>query len=407
MLMRGARSYLWVSLGLHAAIGLSLLTAHWQAGLDAKPAISHHQALLAMRDQQDDLKRRLQSLERIARQLGTDAAGHGARSDARSAISRSSDPAKLEQELRRAADEIQAAVLPERARDLARMLGIPEEAARATLIAEAKAESAQGLDALQQQAQDALDFRRRQQHKRELAGFPLTSGKHSSGANGDGGGRSSAGQIGSFGPGESLVGDIIDRRSYGPLIEPPALDGASLRLGSGRIVGAAGAFSNRLYVDSWYLIGPFAGIGEASLAISHPPEQVIDLDAVYVGKQGRPLRWTYQRFAEYPLIPPSPEGGSLYYGYTEIRMDEARSVWMSFGVDDDAKVWINDELVWVSGNANKPWYFTHFKFLTREIADFNLTEASRRVHLRKGRNRILFKLYNSSSAMFFSMVMAP
>lgn len=80
---------------------------------------------------------------------------------------------------------------------------------------------------------------------------------------------------------------------------------------------------------------------------------------------------------------------------------------MSFGADDDAKVWINDEPAWVSSNANKPWYFTHFKFLTREIADFNLTEATRRVHLRKGRNRILFKLYNSSGATFFSLVIAP
>ena len=406
---RISRGYLWASLGLHAAIGLSLLSAHWQASLDAKPTVSHHQALLAMRDRQDDLKRRLQSLERIARQLGAEVDANRPQADARSdSDSRSdSDPAELDRHLRRVADQIQEAVLPERARDLARMLGIPEEAARATLIAEAKAESAQGLDALQQLAQDALDFRRRQQKKLELAGFPLTSGQHSSGAAAGGAGPSSAGQLGSFGPGESLVGDIVDRRGYGPLVEPPVVDSANLRLGSGRIVGASGAFSNRLYVDTWYLIGPFAGIGAASLAISHPPEQAIDLDAVYPGKQGRPLRWTYQRFATYPLIPPSPEGGSVYYGYTEIRMDEARSVWMSFGVDDDAKVWINDELVWVSGNANKPWYFTHFKFLTQEIADFNLTEATRRVHLRKGRNRILFKLYNSSSAMFFSMVMAP
>ena len=203
------------------------------------------------------------------------------------------------------------------------------------------------------------------------------------------------------------MGDIVDRRAYGPLIEPPVIDSASLRLGSGRIVGATGTLSNRLYVDNWYLIGPFAGIGEASLSISHPPERAIDLDAVYAGKQGRPLRWAYQRFAAYPLIPPSPEGGSLYYGYTEIRLDQARSVWMSFGADDDAKVWINDEPAWVSSNANKPWYFTHFKFRTREIADFNLTEATRRVHLRKGRNRILFKLYNSSGATFFSLVIAP
>lgn len=399
------RGYLWASLGLHLAIGLSLLGAQWQAGLEARPTVSRHEALLALRDRQDDLKRRLQSLERIARQLGAEGDGHGAQADNSSETDSASDPAALERRLRRAADQIQAAVLPERARDLARMLGIPEEAARATLLAEARAESAQGLDALQQQAQDALDFRRRQ--RQQAAGFPLAAGNRSSGIGAGSAGPSGLGQIGSLGPGESLVGDIVDRRAYGPLIEPPVIDSASLRLGSGRIVGATGALSNRLYVDHWYLIVPFAGIGEASLSISHPPERAIDLDAVYAGKQGRPLRWAYQRFAAYPLIPPSPEGGSLYYGYTEIRLDQARSVWMSFGADDDAKVWINDEPAWVSSNANKPWYFTHFKFLTREIADFNLTEATRRVHLRKGRNRILFKLYNSSGATFFSLVIAP
>lgn len=399
------RGYLWASLGLHAAIGLSLLGAQWQAGLDARPKVSRHQALLAARDRQDDLKRRLQSLERIARQLDAEGDGHGAQADAGTETDSASDPAALERRLRRAADQIQAAVLPERARELARMLGIPEETARAKLLAEAGAESAQGLDALQQQAQDALEFRRRQ--RQQSGGIPLSAGKHSSGTAAGAAGSSGAGQMGSFGPGESLVGDLVDRRAYGPLIEPPVLDSASLRPGSGRIVGATGAFSNRLYVDHWYLIGPFAGIGQASLSISHPPEWTIDLDAVYAGKQGRPMHWNYQRFATYPLIPPGPEGGAVYYGYTEIRLDAARSVWMSFGADDDARVWVNDEPVWVSSNANKPWYFTHFKFLTREIADFNLTEATRRVHLRKGRNRILFKLYNSSGATFFSLVIAP
>lgn len=271
------RGYLWASLGLHVAIGLSLLGAQWQAGLDARPTVSRHEALLALRDRQDDLKRRLQSLERIARQLGTEGDGRSAQTENSSETDSASDPAALERRLRRAADQIQAAVLPERARDLARMLGIPEEAARATLLAEARAESAQGLDALQQQAQDALDFRRRQ--RQQPAGFPLAAGNNSSGI-GAGSGPSGAGQIGSFGPGESLVGDIVDRRNYGPLLEPPALDSASLRLGSGRIVGATGALSNRLYVDNWYLIGPFAGIGEASLSISHPPERAIDLSAL-------------------------------------------------------------------------------------------------------------------------------
>lgn len=403
-----SRLWLWLSLGLHAIAVLYLGVAGWRAGADGHaPALSHYQQLVATRDRQDDLKRRLQTLERIERELGARGAADAKPGDPSASTGPSQSPADLEQRLQQVAEEIRLQVLPERATELARMLNVPEHEAREMLQAEARTEAAQGLDALQQQAQDALDFRRRQQRKAQTGDLTLAAGLRVGGGSAGGAGPSGVGQIGSVGPGESLVGDIIDRRGYGALIEPPTLDAAHLHLGSGRTLGASGEFANRVYVDRWYWIGPFAGIGAASRSISFPPEHVIDLDGVYPGKQGRPLRWRYQRFADYPWIPPNSEGGSVYYGYTEIRLDAARAVWMSFGVDDDAKVWVNDELVWVSGDYNKPWYFQHFKLLTDDIAAFNLTEATRRVQLRQGSNRILFKLYNSSSATFFSLVITP
>jgi hypothetical protein len=94
-------------------------------------------------------------------------------------------------------------------------------------------------------------------------------------------------------------------------------------------------------------------------------------------------------------------------GYAELKMEAARDVWMSFGADDDAKVWLNDQMIWQSGNGDKPWYHQHFKYLSTNIAELNLTEKTQRVALKKGTNKILFKLYNGTSATFFSLVIAP
>ena len=201
--------------------------------------------------------------------------------------------------------------------------------------------------------------------------------------------------------------DLNPRRFDAPLTPLP-IDVANLRLGYGNVIGGGGAFANRVFVDRWYFIGPFDAPDRSSMQKVYPPELLVDLDAMYLGKFKHVLRWQYLSSVHYPLIPPVEAEQAMYYGYTELNLDKARDVWLAFGADDDAKAWVNDELVWTSGNQFKPWYNGGgFSKLKLDIQTANLNEARRLVHLNKGRNTILFKLFNSTLDVFMSLVVEP
>jgi hypothetical protein len=188
------------------------------------------------------------------------------------------------------------------------------------------------------------------------------------------------------------------------------VDTAAMRKGGGRLLGAGGPFSNRVYVNSWYLIGPFAGKHGTGMFDndSYPPEQAVELDAAYRGKDGRFLTWRYVQSASYPLVPPDPQEDSVYYGYTEVMMDTERELAVWIGADDDARVWINDQLVWKGGNINKHWFFQEIYDMGIDYATpYNLNEGKVVVRFRKGRNKLFFKLSNGPTRLFFSMVLAP
>lgn len=231
-------------------------------------------------------------------------------------------------------------------------------------------------------------------------------GQGTAGAQGSGGGAAD-GTTGRADGRRSSVNDARARR-YDGARQALAINAGQLRLGAGNILGAAGVLANRVYVDRWYLIGPFPAPNASSINKVFPPEQWIDLDGVYLGKGQRVLRWQYLSSAAYPLIPPDYAEQAIYYGHTEITSDRARDVWMALGADDDAKLWVNDRLVWTSGNQRKPWYTQGgVQSLKQDIQARNLIEERRLVHLRKGRNTLLFKLYNHPLDVFFSLVIEP
>ena len=201
-------------------------------------------------------------------------------------------------------------------------------------------------------------------------------------------------------------GDMFDR---GPS-HIPAVDLAAMRKGSGRKLGAGGEFANRVYVNSWYLIGPFAGKhGRDMFATDrYPPEQAVVLDAAYRGKDGRFLTWRYMESPTYPLEPPDMAEDSVYYGYTELMMDSERDLVMWIGADDDVQVWINDRLEWKGGNVNKLGFFRQVYESGNDYKQpYNLNEGKVTVHFRKGRNKLFFKLSNGPNKAFLSMVLTP
>ena len=197
-----------------------------------------------------------------------------------------------------------------------------------------------------------------------------------------------------------------DARGFGAFLEPPPVDVASLRTGRGRTIGAGGAYANRIFLDTWYVIGPFEGAGHDSQKAVYPPERGVDLDAVYYGKNDLPVRWTFQQEARYPSIPLPRAENAVYYAYTEVEVDRDMDLWVWIGGDDDTKMWFNDRLVWLSGDGvDKPWYRQAFMTLPGMLT-LNLTEGKRRLHFHKGHNSILLKLYNGVNLMFYSVVLS-
>jgi hypothetical protein len=188
----------------------------------------------------------------------------------------------------------------------------------------------------------------------------------------------------------------------------PPVDATSLVLGRGRMLGAGGEYANRVYLNSWYIIGPFPGrhAGDLFDNPSYPPERAVLLDAVYFGKDKRLLKWRYVTAQNYPLVPPDSVEDSVYYGYTEVLVDQDCDLTAWIGVDDDVQIYLNDRLVWKGGNVNKQTYFNAvFDPDTTYLRDYNRTEGKRVLHFNKGRNRIFFKLSNGPNDGFLSFVL--
>lgn len=188
----------------------------------------------------------------------------------------------------------------------------------------------------------------------------------------------------------------------------PAVDKTRLHKGDGLVLGAGGEFSNRFYLNRWHIIGPFDGSSNWGFSTrKYPPEEAVNLKGVYAGKNNRLLSWQYFIAEEYPLVPPEFEESAVYYGYTELNLDQASDLWVWVGADDNARIWLNDHLVYEGGNIDKGWYFDEVYFGNKDHRDnWNFTEAKQLMHFKKGRNKIMFRLFNASRNGFFAMVLS-
>jgi hypothetical protein len=191
------------------------------------------------------------------------------------------------------------------------------------------------------------------------------------------------------------------------LINPRVALGTAI--GDGEMTGGA----QWLSLDKWYYVGPFTHPGEnrknerrmEDLHYKYPPESGVDLDAVYKGRDGRELRWKYRTFGRNELLgKPSDdalrifpytvdnESYAIWYFYTEVWSDSDRRVVASFASDDFGKCWLNGTLVYQSPPDTQPWVpFTR--------------EGFRPIQLRKGYNRVMYKLENWTGTTGFSLVL--
>ncbi len=161
----------------------------------------------------------------------------------------------------------------------------------------------------------------------------------------------------------------------------------------GNIFGSDGVPAIWGYVNNWYVIGPFDNPNRVNLTRKFAPESVVDLDATYIGKGGRTIKWEYVQAtatqqkdhwqkpdAKESMVLPEYSGEyEIWYAYTEIFMEEESEAWLAIGSDDRSDIWINDFKVWTSSDVLKAW---------------RIDEGFRKVLLRKGRNKILARVEN-------------
>ena len=152
-----------------------------------------------------------------------------------------------------------------------------------------------------------------------------------------------------------------------------------------------------IFIDTWYIIGPWSLPGGKEFEQPFPPETMVDLDATYSGKnhpvtkQPIELEWRFIQSESMRIKPPDEMSGSVYFAYTEVFSETVLDVVVAVASDDRAKLWINDLVV----------------FQDVGLSGWQLDEGFRRVLLKPGYNTLLVRLENGPAVTNFSVLMCP
>jgi hypothetical protein len=182
----------------------------------------------------------------------------------------------------------------------------------------------------------------------------------------------------------------------------------TLKLDEGQIIRAAmpGRRFTRdsdrkgwLYLDTWYVVGPWENHTTVDYSVKHPPEFGIDLDAIYrdgkfadrPGHPQRELKWEFYQSDQVRCQPPVVHGSSTYYAYTDVWFEEARDMLIAVASDDASSVWLNGEIVWQDAGQSA----------------WQLGEGYRKVRFREGYNDVLVRIENGPSQCVWSVVLCP
>lgn len=190
------------------------------------------------------------------------------------------------------------------------------------------------------------------------------------------------------GPPRGLVHEYGRLDTELPSLDPKHIDALPTR----KITASSGPHHKEwLYVDTWHIIGPFPDEDRRNLYTKFPPESVIDLDAIYAGKNNKPVSWKLFQWSSPMLKMPNDlqETPAVYYAYTELSFDHPMDLWIATGSDDRGTMWLNGFMVWNSNDHLKRW---------------QPNEGYRKVHFQEGINRILYRLENGLSDAVFSLM---
>jgi len=213
------------------------------------------------------------------------------------------------------------------------------------------------------------------------------------------GGEGEGGAFGAFGGGRDITHKSVrtgfEGVSDAPLQAPPPArlseEEVLAQALPGRKFSRTSPRTGWLYLDTWYVIGPWENEWRTGFDAPLPPETMIDLDAEYVGKHGQTLTWQFHQSDNIRVKPPRETEGATYYGYTEVYFEEGTEMLVAVASDDAAKVWINDTVIW-QDRGFSPW---------------RIDEGFRKVYFKPGFNTILLRIENGPITCTYSLLLCP
>jgi hypothetical protein len=150
----------------------------------------------------------------------------------------------------------------------------------------------------------------------------------------------------------------------------------------------------RVFIPDWYIIGPFPNIRRSEtnrlgLDSVYPPEEVVDLNAMYTGMKSKNIKWQYVKTPENGYINLTdkilPYEFAVCYAVTYIYSEMNKTVTLFIGSDDGAKVFLN----------NKQLY----RYLGVRIAEPDQAEI--KLNLKPGWNKLMLKIENNLGGYAF------
>ncbi len=150
-----------------------------------------------------------------------------------------------------------------------------------------------------------------------------------------------------------------------------------------------------LGLDWWHVAGPFDnGVDDAGLDRVFPPEKGIDPKATYDGKSGK-VTWRIvkpdaQGYVDLRTFFAPESNEIVSYLYRDVESPADQDATVALGTDDGAKLWVNDKLV----------------FTTRAHLAAAPEHDSVKVHLHKGKNRLLLKINNGDGEHGFYLTLS-
>ena len=132
-----------------------------------------------------------------------------------------------------------------------------------------------------------------------------------------------------------------------------------------------------VFIKNWFIIGPFPNINREGLNTPFRPEQTIELDAQYMGKNNEVVKW--QKPFEYEdsgyvdlnMIYENNDK-SVFYAYSNAYSEKERIIQCRIGSEDPIKVWVNDEIVFEKDDIVMPAKYDDDTFNVRLNKGWNI-----------------------------------